>query len=287
MKKLFRIALVLVVILLLAVGGVFFYLDRIVKSTIEKQASSSLSLTTTLDSASLGLMGGKVNLNQLNIGSPKGFTAEHMFELGGLGVAVDYGQLTKEPIRIKQITITKPKFVLEQADGKMNFKAVMDQLPPSDPNAKPIKMIIDELTVTDAIVDVRLGKLPGLGDMKPIEVKVPSMTLKNIGSDSKAQNGAALKDVVMQVATALAGKAGDMGALPEQFKTLLNANMSEVAKNLGGEFTKQLGGITGNLQGELNKVLPGVDLKGAIPKDLDPGKALGGLFGDKKDKDKK
>ena len=76
----------------LAVFGVFMYLDRIVKSTIETQASSSLSLPTTLDSASLALMGGKVNLKQLDIGSPKGFTADHMFELGGLAVAVDYGQ---------------------------------------------------------------------------------------------------------------------------------------------------------------------------------------------------
>ena len=280
MKKMFRIVLVLVVLLVLALFGVFMYLDRIVRSTIESQASSQLAVPTTLDKASLSLMGGKVNLTQLNIGSPKGFTAEHMFELGGLGVAVDYGQLSKDPVRIKQITITKPHFVLEQADGKMNFKAIMDQLPPSDPNKKTVKVIIDELTVTDATVDVRLGKLPGLGEMKPISVPIPSMTLKNIGNDGDAKNGAALKDVVMQVATALAGKAGDTGALPAQFKTLLSSNLSEVAGNLGGEFTKQLGGITQGLQGNLEKLVPGVDLKNVIPtKDLDPAKALGGLGG--------
>ena len=33
-----------------------------------------------------------------------------------------------EPVRIKTITIDQPTFVLEQVDGKMNFKAAMDQI---------------------------------------------------------------------------------------------------------------------------------------------------------------
>jgi hypothetical protein len=290
MKTLRRVLLVVVLLVALAVFGVFMYLDRIVRSTIEKQASSSLNLPTTLDGASLGLLGGKVNLSQLDIGSPKGFAATHMFELGGLGVSVDYGQLTKEPVRVKQIVITKPKFVLEQADGKMNFKAVMDSLPATDPNAKVVKVVIDELIVNDAVVDVRLGKLPGLGDMKPITVNVPSVTLKNIGNADGNGNGAAIKDVVMQVATALAGKAGDLANLPAQFKTLLAGNLKDVATQLGGEFTKQLGGITQSLQGEIDKVLPGMDIKGdvkgIVPKELDPNKAIGDLLGGNKDKKK-
>ena len=286
--KIFRRLLLAGVLVLIAIGaGVYFYLDRIVKTTIETQATSSLSLQTTLNSASLALLGGKVNLSQLQIGSPKGFTAPHMFEMGDLGVLVDYGQLTKEPVRIKQIVIKQPKFVLEQADGKMNFKAVMDTLPKSDPNTKLMKVIIDELTVTDAIVDVRLGNIPGLGEMKPIEVKVPSMTLKNIGNSDNAQNGAAIKDVVMQVATALAGKAGDSANFPDQLKGMLKSNLNDVAVKLGGEFTKQLGGITQSVQGELNKIVPGVDVNKFVPKDLDPGKALGGLLGGDKDKKKK
>ena len=287
MKTFRRILFVVVILVMLAGAGIFFYLDRIVKSTIETQGTNSLNLQTTLSSASLALLGGKVNLSQLQIGSPKGFTAPHMFEMGDLGVVVDYGQLSKEVVRIKQIVIKQPKFVLEQADGQMNFKAVMDTLPKSDPNAKLIKVIIDDLTVTDALVDIRLGNVPGLGEMKPIEVKVPSMTLKNIGNSDNAQNGAALKDVVMQIATALAGKAGDSANFPDQLKGMLKSNLNEVAGKLGGEFTKQLGGITQGMQGELNKIVPSVDVNKFVPKNLDPGKALGGLLGGDKDKKKK
>ena len=68
---------------------------------------------------------------------------------------------------------------------------------------------------------------------------------------------------------------------------MLKSNLNDVAVKLGGEFTKQLGGITQSVQGELNKIVPGVDVNKFVPKDLDPGKALGGLLGGDKDKDKK
>jgi len=291
MKIFRRVLLAVVVLVIVAVAIVFFKLDGILRSTIESASTSSLNLPTTLKSASLAIFGGKLNLTELDIASPKGFTADHMLELGGLGVHVSYGQLTKEPIRIQQITITKPKFVLEQVDGKMNFKVVMDTIPKSDPNRKLIKVIIDELTVTDALVDIRLGNIAGMADMKPIQVTVPSMTLKNIGNSDDAKNGAAISDVVMQVATALAGKARESANLPAQFKGLLTSNLNDVAGKLGGQFSKQLDGMTQGLQGQLEKVVPGVDVKkiipggdNVIPKDI--GKNLGGLLGgDKKDKD--
>jgi AsmA family len=298
--KLFR-RILLVVVLLLVIAGVavYFYLDTIVKHAVERQSTNSLNLTTTLDSARLSLLGGKVNLHQLDIASPQGFSAPHMFELGQLGLEVSYGQLRQDPVRVSKILIDQPKFVLEQNDGKMNFKAAMDQLPkgdsaPSDPNAKPVKVIIDELTISNATIDVRMGKLPGLGEVKPITVSVPSLTLKNIGNADNSQNGAAIKDVVMQVATALSAKVTESGNLPEQFKSMLQSNLTEVASKLGADFNKQLGGISKNLQDQIQKAIPGdigkivPDVSKALPKEAsDPGKAIGDLLGGNKDKDKK
>src|SRR6184192_21197 len=113
--KLFR-RILLVVVLLLVIAGtvVYFYLDRIVKVAVERQSTNSLNLTTTLDSARLALMGGHVSLKDMQIASPQGFTAPHMFQLGQLAVDVDYGQLRQDPVRIKKIQIDNPKFVLEQ-----------------------------------------------------------------------------------------------------------------------------------------------------------------------------
>lgn len=289
MKLIRRILLVVILLLVVAGVAVYFYLDSIVKHAVERQSTSSLNLATTLDSARLSLLGGKVNLHELQIASPQGFAAPHMFELGQLGLQVSYGQLRQDPVRINKILIDQPRFVLENVDGKMNFKAAMDQMPKSDGSSPPKKVIIDELTISNATVDVRLGKIPGLGDVKPISVTVPSFTLKNIGNSDNAQNGAAIKDVVMQIATALSAKVSESGGLPDQFKSMLRANLTDVAGKLGAEFNKQIGGITQNLQGELQKVVPGgVDVNKVIPKDIpDPTKSIGNLLGGDKDKKKK
>ncbi len=267
---------------------VYFYLDSIIKTNVEKQSTNSLNLSTTLNSAHLALFGGELTLKDLQIASPQGFSAPRMFEMGKLNVGVDYGQLRNEPVRIKTITIDQPQFVLEQVDGKMNFKAVMDGMPKTDPNAKTMKVIIDDLTVSNAKVIIRPGNVPGIGQMQEMTVQVPSMTLKNIGNSDNAQNGAAVKDVVVQVATALANKAGDIGNLPAAFKGLLKSNLNDVAAKYGAEYTKQLSGITSSVQSELDKVAPGVDVKKAIPKDLkNPQHLVGGLLGGDKDKKKK
>src|SRR5437660_12819210 len=107
-----------------------------------------------------------------------------------------------------------------------------------------MKVINDELTVSNAKVLIRPGNVPGIGQMQEMTVQVPSMTLKNIGNADNAQNGAALKDVVVQVATALASKAGDLANLPDVFKGMLKSNLDQVASRFGSEYSKQLTGIT-------------------------------------------
>src|SRR2546423_4843683 len=105
MKLARRIALVVVLLLIVAGVIVYFYLDTIVKHAVERQSTNSLNLTTTLDSARLSLLGGKVNLKDLQIASPQGFAAAHMIELGQLGLEVSYGQLRQDPVRVQTIMI--------------------------------------------------------------------------------------------------------------------------------------------------------------------------------------
>src|SRR5438445_5832589 len=99
MKTLRRILLALVVLVVVAGVIIYFYLDRIVKVTVERQSTNSLNLTTTLDSARLALLGGHVSLKDMQIASPQGFAAPHMFQLGQLAVDVEYGQLRQDPVR--------------------------------------------------------------------------------------------------------------------------------------------------------------------------------------------
>ncbi len=272
MKLLVRGVLVVVVLALVALGVAFFNLNRLIRTAVEREATSSLRLTTTLESARVGLLGGTLNLHQLRIASPHGFPAPHMLTLGDLDVAVHLGELRKSPIQISSITIDKPALVIEQSGGALNFRKAMQLMPSHPPSKNPVKVIIDELKLQDAHVIVRPG-LPGVA--KEIDVPVPALTMKDIGRGKGADNGAAIKDVAMQIVTALAGKAAQSDALPPELKALLHLNVGQVMGQLGALARKQ---ISDALPGQLGSALSDVAKEpGSIAKD--PAGALKGLGG--------
>lgn len=274
--------IVLGVVLLVVIAGVVVYvsLDRIVKGTVETQASSSLNLKTTLGSAGLAIFGGKVGLHDLSIASPDGYSAPHMLEVGDTNVAVSYGQLRNDPVHVNNITINKPKLVIEQQNGVFNFKKAMEQMPKGDAppatksEGQPLKLIIDELTVKDAEVVIR-PNLPGMsGD---ITVPVASITMKDVGTGDGSKNGAAVKDVVMQVISALAASASNGAGVPEQLKGLLNANVGQVMSQFGAEAQKRVASL---VPGDAGQALSQA-MKDPQSLVKDPAKALEGLMGNK------
>ena len=279
MKWIRRIILAVVLVVIVVCVAIYMNIGRIIRTAVQTEASSSLNLQTTLDSVSLSLFGGKLGLHQLDIASPQGYSAPHMLEVGDTNLAVSYGQLRSDPVHIESITIDKPKLVIEQQNGVLNFKKAMDQMPKSETpsssssQGKPsTKLIIDELTVKDAQVVIH-PNLPGMS--QEITVPVASMVMKNVGSGEGAQNGAAMKDVVMQVITALAGNASGSGGLPAQLKDLMNANLGQTMAQLGTEAQKR---IAAAVPGELGQAL------GAAAKDpqallKDPSKALNNVEG--------
>src|SRR5205085_995299 len=130
------------------------------------------------------------------------------------------------------IAITRPRMLLEHKDGKFNIKALAENLPgqtppptaPPSPQPQPqpqpqppqqpappaepaeqMKLIIGQLVVRDAVVVLR----PGVPNLLKEEIEIPieTFTMSAIGTADGNNTGAAIKDVVMQLATTLAAKA--------------------------------------------------------------------------------
>lgn len=249
---------ILLLIVLLIFGGTlagYLLIDGIVKTVVQDQGSEQLNVKTTLGGVSLGLIHGTVDLDTLAIGSPKGFTAPQMFSVGKL--AVDTGgilRLRDEPIHLASITIDQPTLVIEQQNGKLNFRVLMDDLPkresaprnaPKRPPAKQpaaakdqaVKVIIDTLTITNAHVMVQAG-IPGLS--KQMEIGLPAMTMKNIGNADGTNNGAALKDVATAVICKMVDQTSLSGLLPIDATKSLKENLGSVAGKLDQAAQQQL-----------------------------------------------
>jgi hypothetical protein len=287
MKKVLKWGSLVVVLLIVAgLAIVYFRLSSIVEYVVETQGSQQMNLKTELGDASVGLVSADVGLDELQIANPPGFTAPHLFTLGGVDVDTSYGGLRGNPKRVANITLNKPKLVVERgADGRFNFKAAIDQMPkpaPSDPGtgdgsagAGEMKLIIDELTIKEAVVVVRPGlNLPGVAE--EITVPIPTISMKNIGNADGAQNGAALRDVAQQVITVLAANASNSANLPEELRGLLNldvnAVVAELGNRIGAEAQKRIAAaVPGELGAQLSKIVADPD---ALLKD--PNKAVEG-----------
>ena len=272
----------LILLLLVIGGGVFLWLNlnRIIKDQVEKQSTAQLNLKTELDSAALSLFGQELSLNDLKIASPQGYSAPQMFRLDGADVKVKVGELRQDPVRVQSITLNRPKLVIERSGSTFNFKKAMELMPKSPsppPGQKPLKVAVGELTVKDPTVVIRPGELniPGIELAKEITLNIPTVTLKNVGTSDDAQNGAAIKDVIMQVITVMAANAANSGQLPDQLKNLLNVDVQQVVAGLTAEAQKR---IAEALPGEAGRIVAAVI---ADPQALlkDPGKVVGAQVG--------
>jgi hypothetical protein len=259
--------LVILGIILLAGGAVVGYLtiDGIVKSVVEKEGTEQLKVSTTLGGVSLGLLHGDVDLKSLAIASPPGFKAPQMFSVDTFSVNVgNLLRLRDEPIHLANVTIDDPKLVVEQHGTKINFRELIDNMSQaSEPTAKnqpastskPVKLIIDTLTITNAHATVQ-------SDIHNFnkDLTLPSMTLKNVGNADGANNGAAIKDVLTAVIDKMVDQTTLLGGLPIDLTKSLSENLGAVAGKLKGILPEQIGGIK----------LP------------DPGNMLNGLLNQKK-----
>ena len=273
----------LVLLLLLIGGGVLLWvnLNRIVEHTVETQSTAQLNLKTELDGATLSLFGGEVSLNDLKIASPEGFSAPQMFRLDGADVKAKLGELRQDPVRVQSVTLNRPKLVIENQGGKFNFKKAMEMMPkspqkPAD-QSEPLKLVINELTVKDPTVVIRPGKIniPGLKLAEEYTFTIPTIAMKNIGTSDDAQNGAAIKDVVMQVITTMAANAANSGQLPPELQNLLNVDVQQVVAGLTKEAQKR---IAEALPGEAGRIVSAVI---ADPEALlkNPGQVVGAQVG--------
>jgi hypothetical protein len=97
-----------------------------------------------------------------------------------------------------------------------------------------------------------------------VTLPIPSITIKNIGNADGADNGAGIKDVIMQVLSAMATEASTDKGIPKQFRGLLKLNVASIGSQFGPKFQSQLSSL--GLPTDLSKLGkdPGKSLQSAL-----------------------
>ncbi|MBQ9236284.1 MAG: AsmA family protein [Alphaproteobacteria bacterium] len=108
--------LTLLLLVIIAAAAVWFYLDSIVKTAVNKYGSQIVGTNVSLESFRLNPFNGELKLGGINIGNPNGYSAPSLLKLGGISVKVDMKSLLSDTIVVEDIRIDNPSITYEMPD---------------------------------------------------------------------------------------------------------------------------------------------------------------------------
>ena len=188
-----------VFLLLLAGGGLFFYLDSIVKSGIEVVGSNLLGTEVTVDSVSLSPLSGQGSISGLRVENPEGFESQYAFELDSVLVSIDVNSVFTDAAEIESIVIMQPVITYETKIASDNIRTLLDNLdegdaPSSDPETE------DDSAQQIIIREFRMvgSQLNFVSALVSAPITLADIEIRDIGAEGGSASAANAVRVVLQ-----------------------------------------------------------------------------------------
>lgn len=207
MKKLFiRLVIAVVVILLLAVLGIGYFLDSIVKKGVETVGPQVTKVDVKLAGVNLSVLSGSGTLKGFVLGNPPGYKSPHALSVGSTSVSVSPGSILSDKVVVKSIRIESPEINYEGDVLTDNLRAILDNITassgsasstnttPADDSGPGKKFQVDEFIITGAKVNVLLKGIVKADE----QVTLPDIHLKNLGQGPEGITSAELSKVALR-----------------------------------------------------------------------------------------
>ncbi|NMH60699.1 DUF4230 domain-containing protein [Alteromonas ponticola] len=191
MKKIFLGLLVVIAV----IGGIVWYVmsgaNEFLKSQIEEKGSQYLGTTVSVSGVDLIFREGRLEISELEIDNPEGFSNEDALSVEGL--AFDLGNSLQEPYHVQELTVNAPEMLYElNADGTGNLMVLKNNLQAHLPENKPAQssgepaplVIVDSVTVANTKLTLDFEKFDTKGvqlNKKTFEVTLPTFNAGPIG----------------------------------------------------------------------------------------------------------
>lgn len=284
MKKLAKLVAVLLVLLGVAVLGIFVYIDSIAKAAIERGSTYALGVETTLRWADVGILSGEFAMGGLKIDNPDGFDGDHFLQLERADVKVSLASLRQDTVELPLLVLSGVDMKLQRTLAGANYQVILDNLKRFESNQSKDPGLSDESGRTFVIrevlisdVNVEVDLLPIGGQLNRVKVAIDEIRLINVGSEGVSMSQ--LTNVIIQaILAAVVQNAAD---LPIDLITDLGGGLAGLT-GLGLDATFKVGGevtaLVGDVLGEVTKAVGGAgeDVGKEIGKALE---GLGGLLG--------
>lgn len=228
-KKIVLNFILLPIVILLVVLTATFYLvgTSLIKSGVEKAASSALGVPVTIKGITLSILQGHVSVKGLVVKNPPGYANETLLELGEATVNLDIGSLMSDTVNIQLIKLDGMKLTIEQKGLSNNLKEILDKLPKTEPKPEEGKGLhVNHLEITNTNVMVKLLPIPGKSDT--VSLKLDPIIMDNLGTDQKLRTGALTAKVIKAIATGVAKQGA--GVLPDDMVKGIGSSLDKAAE---------------------------------------------------------
>lgn len=236
---------------LVAAFAAFYYftpsLETIVKKVVHKYGSEITGTDVNLNGFKLGLTTGEGRINQITVANPKNYSSPYIFNLEEIYVKVDLKSLTKDTIIIDKISINKPVITYEMlsltqnnineiqkniakntASASAQEETEAKETKTEQDSAPAKKVVIKELVVSDGEIQA-VANINGKANN--LNVKLPTISMKNIGQEQQGANIAATISKVLN------------NILQTASKTVVESQLSDLKGIADENLNKVVGGV--------------------------------------------
>ena len=229
MKK-FSIFL-LILVILGALLYYFFPLEMVVKKAVNKYGSEVTGTSVNLSGFHINLKDGEAGVKEITIANPSGYKTKNAIELGNVDVKVNLKSVTTDTIIIDQIVVNKPVISYEMLSltqnnisdiiNNVNKYTASSATEPkeeakNDDSSK--KVIIKKVVISNGEIN---GAMTAAPDVVSAAIPLPTVTLQNIGEDSK---GTSVADSIAFILNKL---------LSSVSTTVINSNLANLKDAAG------------------------------------------------------
>ena len=214
-KRILKIFGVLIVSIIGAVIGVYYYLGAIVKEAVGRFVPPVTGTTASVEHVDLSLISGRVEIRGLKIGNPAGYSDKNIFELGSVQVAFEPKTVLSDKIIINSVVVSGTKVSAELKNiysldsnigalqknienylGKTEAKATAAAAQPAaaktEKTAPGKQVVIRDLTIQKTELSVGVAG-------KTMTVPVPEIHRQNIGEAQKQKSMAEMVADILDI----------------------------------------------------------------------------------------
>ena len=257
-----KLVVIIVLVLIILIAGGILFIDHIVKAGIVKGVPAVLGkdVTASVEHLHIAPYNGRVEVGDLIIGNPEGYDQNgYAFKLGEVVADVDLGTVTKDKIRIEQLTLKDIDVVYERGWTSSNLEEILSRLDKGekeekekekekekkdDKDKKEKRFQFDLIEIENVGVSLKIKGVSGKARI-PITID----PLKDLGTD---EEGISTTDLAYEILGAIIRKALALDAVTDALNAAGEA-VSKAVSNVTGAAKDAASNAVSNVNDAANK----------------------------------